>query len=324
MRIFVIALLLLPLWVEAETAPLRSNDFAYGMTLDGDGEGAIYAFDLPAEVYRSVVHADLGDLRIFNGNDEVVPHLLQHSVAGEELHQTAVLPFYPIFSDEVGARGETTLRIVPGQQGAVIDLRSQTAKETDDRTISYYIIDASLLKLPIHRLIFHWSAGDETFVSTVSVEQGSNLDQWRPLTSGSLAELLYGNDRLQRNAITLPAAQTPYLRINWPLGAKGVDLVSVEAEISQPGAEEALSWSNANSRVGDGVSGRYDFEADGYYPIEHLQVLLPQENTVVKAKVLSSSNPNGNQWTVRYQGVLYSLLHEGKRIESGELDIATS
>lgn len=323
MKLFVIALLLLPLWVQAETAPLRSNDFAYGMTLEGDGEGAIYAFDLPAEVYRHVVRADLGDLRIFNGNGEVVPHLLQHATAGEEVDQTVMLPFFPLYADEVGAKGETTLRIVPGQQGAVIDLRAQTAKEAGVRTISHYIIDASALQQPISRLVLHWSAGDETFINTVTLEHANDLDRWQPLASGSLAELLYGSDRLQRNVLTLPANQLDYLRVSWPMGAKGVSLASVEAVVSQPGAPAALNWSPALSRASDGVSGRYEFEVTGHYPVEHLRVELPQDNTVVKVSVSSSDAPAA-KWTPRYQGVLYSLRHEGQRIESGELDIATN
>lgn len=324
MRVHYGALLLLPLLAQGAAAPLQPDDFAYGMTLQGDGAGALYGFDLPEEVYRHTMRADLGDVRIFNAAGEVVPHLLRQETARQEVRQSAMLPFYPLLADEVGSKGETTLRIVPGEGGAVIDLRSQSAPAPNDRRISSYIIDASALKQPIRRLKLQWQADQITFVSTVVVEQSSDLNQWRPLTSGSLAQLIYGNDRLQRNQLTLPAAHEAYLRISWPMGGKGVTLLSVAAEIAQPGAEAELKWSEATSRAADGTPGRYEFEVNGHYPVQRLQVVLPQENTMVKATLSSSSAPDSNRWQVRYQGILYSLLHEGSRIESGELKIALS
>lgn len=323
MRIFAV-LLWLPVLALAGTKPLHPTDFAYGMTLQGDGAGALFAFDLPDDVYRHTLRSDLGDMRIFNGNGEVVPHLLQHKTESQEIRQSVTLPFFPLFADEVNVKGETTLRIMPGQQGAVIDLRSQAARDDKDRTVSHYIIDASALKQPIRRFTLQWQANSETFISTLVVEQSSDLSHWRPLTTATLAELLYGSERLQRNEITLPSGQQPFLRISWPMGSKGVTLAMVEAEVAQPGVERALNWSDTTSHVSDETIGRYDFEVNGHYPVERLKVVLPQDNTMVRAKLLSSADPQGNRWTVRYQGVLYSLLHEGKRLESGELTIATT
>jgi len=324
MKILRMVLLWLPLIALAETAPLHPNDFAYGMKLQGDGADALYTFDLPGEVYQHTVRSDLGDMRIFNSNGEVVPYLLQHETVKEEIRHTVMLPFYPLFADEVGVKGETTLRIVPGSQGAVIDLRAQSARDVTNKTISYYIIDASALKQPIRRLTLHWQATNETFISTVVVEQSSDLDHWRPLGSASLAELLYGNEHLQRNEISLAAEQQHYLRISWPMGHHGVTLTEIEAEVAQPGVEAALNWNDATSRTRDGIPGRYDFEVNGHYPVERLQVVLPQDNTMVRVKLSSSADLQSDHWTVRYQGVLYSLLHEGKRLESGELAIAAT
>lgn len=324
MRLLGVALLVVPLLVQGATPPLHPHDFAYGMTLQGDGAGALYTFELPDELYSDTFRSDLGDMRIFNNNGEVVPHVLQHQTVGEEIRHTVTLPFYPLFADEPLSRGETTLRIVPGRQGTVIDLRAQTAQDVTGRTISYYIIDASVLKQPIRRLTLQWQPTGESFVSTVVVEQSSDLDHWRPLTSATLAELLYGNDQLQRNEILLPVQQQSYLRLSWPMGSKGVVLAALEAEVARPRVETTLHWSIANHRTSEVTSGRYEFEVSGHYPVERLQLVLPQDNTMVRAKLSSSSDPQGNPWTVRYQGVVYSLLHEGERLDSGEFTIPTT
>ena len=59
----------------------RAQDFAYGMPIEADGEAALYEIEIPAAVYRTVTRSDLGDIRVFNGQGEVVPHALKQSAA---------------------------------------------------------------------------------------------------------------------------------------------------------------------------------------------------------------------------------------------------
>ena len=81
-------LLLLPLLgatAFAQEQTLSSHDFAYGIPLEVDGDGAIYSLPLPQEVYRYTTRKDLGDVRIFNGYGEVVPHMLQPGKSYQEV-----------------------------------------------------------------------------------------------------------------------------------------------------------------------------------------------------------------------------------------------
>ncbi|HEX2933303.1 MAG TPA: DUF3999 family protein, partial [Candidatus Binatia bacterium] len=65
----------------AVAAADRPDDFAYGMTIHADGQEALYEIDIPPAVYRGVSRSDLGDIRIFNGQGEVVPHALKPRTA---------------------------------------------------------------------------------------------------------------------------------------------------------------------------------------------------------------------------------------------------
>ena len=58
-------------------APLYPADFAWGTTLDSWDDSPVHTVLLPLTVYRGVTRRDLGDLRVFNGRDETVPHAIR-------------------------------------------------------------------------------------------------------------------------------------------------------------------------------------------------------------------------------------------------------
>ena len=49
----------------------RPTDFAYGMAIAADGAQALHEIEIPAAVYRAVTRADLGAVRVLNGQGEV-------------------------------------------------------------------------------------------------------------------------------------------------------------------------------------------------------------------------------------------------------------
>ena len=69
----IVALMLLAQSVAAVAAE-RPQDFAYGIEVHADVQDALYEIELPAAVYRGVTRSDLGDIRVFNAQGEVVPY----------------------------------------------------------------------------------------------------------------------------------------------------------------------------------------------------------------------------------------------------------
>ena len=53
------------------------QDFAYRMRVVGTADAAAYRVALPLALYRKIAHADLADLRVFNGNGEPVPFAVE-------------------------------------------------------------------------------------------------------------------------------------------------------------------------------------------------------------------------------------------------------
>lgn len=321
MRSLVVVLLSFMTQAGAAEAPLRLSDFAYGMTLQAEAAGALYSLELPEEVYRRVVRADLGDLRVFNAAGEVVLHVLRQPALESAPPRSVGLPFFPLFDSSGRQASETTLRIVPDQKGALIDLHVRGGERQGGEGITHYILDASALREPIRRLHLHWRAGGATFVAQVTVEASDDMSQWRSVGGGTLADLIYGDHHLQRDELDFAGLAARYLRISWPPGERQVTLSGVEAEVVPLSREEPLRWTSAERGHSDGAAGRYRFAANGYFPVERLEVVLPQQNTVVKARISSGADEEGDYRQQHFQGVIYALQQEGHVLASGPLAV---
>jgi hypothetical protein len=306
--------LLLPLVAAAQQAePLKPDDFAYGMPLEVDGTGALYSFDLPLEVYRHVTRGDMGDLRIFNGDGEVVLHQLRPGVKKESTQPSLLeLPFFPILETDGDQSADGQIRIATDKSGAVIDFWQRGAVKQDG-TITRYLIDASAVKQPLEKLSLDWGETDEGFLVPVTLEYSNDLSNWRPLiVNAALAALSQGDDRLRQNDIALPQIQAKYYRLDWPLGKKGIRLHSLHATLKPQGGEIERHWLRllpVSGVTGDGI---YEFHVDGHFPVDRVKVQLPQSNTVVRARLYSRSAAPKASWRLHLQGLLYNLQRDGR------------
>ena len=90
-----VVLLALTFPATADT-PLRPADFAYGIPIETTGDAPFHEFSVPQSVYESVTRTDLGDLRVFNARDEIVPHALRHIEAAKAAGKWTTLALFPV------------------------------------------------------------------------------------------------------------------------------------------------------------------------------------------------------------------------------------
>src|SRR6202158_4241036 len=85
----------------AASAAEKPKDFAFGIPLTVEADSAFYRTALPAAFYAGSARADQGDLRVFNGDDAVVPYARLDAPAATRERKTAtVLPMFPLRVDE--------------------------------------------------------------------------------------------------------------------------------------------------------------------------------------------------------------------------------
>jgi len=316
-------MLLMPLAVAAQQAP-RHNDFAYGLPLEVDGDGALYSFDLPGVVYRYSTRPDLGDMRIFNGYGEVVPHLLRPGVRKvKSVHAPVALHFFPLYDTAGEHTPDTRIHIATDEDGAVVDFWQQAPQQGTQR-VGRYLIDASQLERSVEKLKFTWDDTAESVLESVSLEYSNDLNNWQPLVNkATLASLRYNDLRLGKNEISLPSVTAKYYRLSWPLGKRGILLNGVQAVVQQEGDEVARQWMTLQPSGDATHRGDYDFSTGGYYPINRIRIKLPQANTVVRVKLFSRSGGSDHTWRLRHQGLAYNLQREGYTLNSDPIDLGS-
>ncbi len=328
MKIGTLFLLLLPLLsaaVSAQEQALRSHDFAYGIPLEVDGDGAIYSLPLPQEVYRFSTRSDLGDVRIFNGYGEMVPHMLQRGKSFRETPREPVaLRFFPLYRDEPWEKEVKHIRIADDGKGTIIDIERQPEEgETTPGPVAHYLVDASSVEAPIEKLVLGWDEIGEGFLVSVKLEYSNDLVHWQHLISeATLADLAYEGYRLSQHAITLPTQEARYYRISWPLGEQGLLLNSISAELKRATHEQPRQWLPLSPVSDESQRGVYHFTLPGYYPVDRIRVELPQINTVVRARLYSRSDDENAPWRLRYQGLLYTLVREGHTLQNEAIAVS--
>ncbi len=326
-RSLAIALLLLPLAVAAEQqSPPRPNDFAFGIPLEVDGDGALYSFDLPTEVCRYSTRSDLGDLRIFNGYGEMVPHLLRRGGGPEAPEpQPLELPFFPIMDTPRGDTSPLQINIATDEKGAVINFW-QRGEGLDESVIGRYLIDASALERPLEKLLLDWDKSAEGFLVPVTLESSNDLNSWSPLaTHASLASLTQGGYHLRQGEIHLPEqSQARYYRLSWPLGEKGVKLTSLRGLPMRQGGEKPRQWQSYSPSGDKRGPGEYTFHVEGHFPFDRARIILPQGNTVVRARLFSRIAAKQNPWREHFHGLLYNLVRDGQTLANDAIQLAVN
>lgn len=295
------------------------QDFAYAVPLQFNGQDAIYQTTLPLSVYQHTVRSDLGDLRVFNGAGEMVPHmLLQAADTTLEPVQTSRLNLFPLTGNANEGLDQLSIRIKRNAAGTLINLNSN-AQTAGKAHLTGYLLDASALKHAIQALELDWSGTGDNFVGSVQIEASDDLQHWRTIVSNApLARLNYGGQQLQQKQVSFIPVSNKYLRLSWPAQQAPLQLHSVTAELAAQRSDAPLNWQSAIATSPQ--AGEYAFDLGTHLPLRRLRFTLPQNNTLVQAALLSRSNP-GDNWQLVSNCSLYQLHHSGQDLRNADLRI---
>lgn len=367
---------------------LSAKDFAYGFTLNLSGNGAIYRVELPDELYKGVVRQDLGDIRIFNANSEIVPHFLRSSESlyhdrtldeeqtiekqQSEDQTTKIsaktnLPFFPLYDQHHGDRnGDISMSIVQSADGTIIRVESSREPNSSEKTdssprqesqmqsdgavagekskdrkklwknITGYILDMSRIKPYPPELELEWRGGSDHFVINVTLQGSDDLTYWDHITEKSIAKLQFAGDSIYENHLPLTDSEAQnrgvkeqrryrYLRLSWPaeeqISTSGALLSKIAAVFPKPAKIRARERRElANGRFSPTSRMEINFDSQGFFPVDAVQIKFNQSNSIIRATVESS--PDGSSmWTQRCEGVFYTLRAGGSEaagISSGK------
>jgi len=301
----------------ALAADLKPTDFAYGLLVETAGEDAGYRVPLPVAVYQTAVRADLGDLRVFNSQGEVVPYALERPDAGTSVRQAVPLALFHLKDTSAAALDAVRITVESGKSAVNV----QTPGSASVAAASY-LLDARALNTPVAALILQWPDDAADFAGRMQVEVGDTLGQWRRIASAApVANLHARGEHLVERRLEIRPTQAKFWRLSWvgaeaPFGLTGV--------LAEP-ARETLEAARANVMVaGTAVSGQareFEFDLGASPPIDRVNLELPELNTTVAVDLLSRADPKAPWRPVVHAG-LYRLKSAGTELRNGPIHIA--
>lgn len=288
-------------------AVVEAQDFAYRIELAVTGERAAYRAALPPEVHRGVTRADFADVRVVNGAGEAVPFTL---VSGAPRAQAADLrvtpPLFPVFRESGDAPAKLDLQVRQNADGTLISLATSSGKPAAGapRPAAYWLVDTSLLKLPMRGLKLEWRA-DQQLMAGLRVEAGDDLASWRTLAGRApLVDLNAGAQSLRQDTVEFAPVRARYLRLTLESQGAPVRFDAVNVML----AGEAPEPPRARVSAVGTAAGAQDIEFDlgGAFAVERVGFGLPQQNTLAPAEILVRDDP-GAAWRPLARTVVYRL-----------------
>jgi uncharacterized protein DUF3999 len=315
-----------PLAARADT-PLKPEDFAYGLPLQTDSQSSVYEVPLPIDVYQGAVRGDLGDLRIFNADGNVVPHAVAPGGSTEEeMTETLSLNVFPIREGLSQTPDALSVMIRQGGSGSEVNLQTQgnQAEQEPKKKIVAYLLSTSEVSGPIRALTLAWSGQDETFLLPATLEASDDLKSWRTLVDdGLIAQLTLkeGSGLSRKDKLEFPATKANYLRLKFQDAERIAPKLSLDSATASyvTGTKAAeRAWTTVKGVALPNDPKSYVFDLGAPLPIDRFEVLLPEGNHAFDAEITANNKPEEDKnW--QFSGLIYRLKQSGHEMSSGTL-----
>jgi hypothetical protein len=319
MKVLIVMLLLAQ---SAAIAAERPEDFAYGIPIHVGARNALYEIEIPLAVYRSLTRNDLGDLRVFNHDAEVVPHAFKPHEALEAKPGAVVqLPVFPLRGAPSDKIDNSDIRIERRSDGTVVSIQGLAGAKRQERRLRAYLVDASAVKLPIQSLLLDWEGDSDGFVGTVRIDASNDLNTWRiVIDRAALARLSFGGFRLNQNRVELRGTAHKYFRISWPDRQSALESLTVRAEPAPRTVAARRVWHSFNGSAVPGKMGEYSYDLGGPIPFDRLRVELPQVNSLAQLQVLARGK-SADEWRLKASATVYRLRRGDAEVTSPEIGL---
>lgn len=295
------------------------QDFAASVELTVDGKQALYELAVPGALYEGVVRADLGDVRVFNGTNEIVPHAFRPRAPTQPTPADAIqlTPFVLTAPAGVATEGFNA-RIERDGNRFRFEVTDRPATATE-RVVGY-VLDTSQIERPIRAMRIDIGAMPGNVASSIRVESSDDLRSWRTVVSGApIVRLEAAGQQLRQDRIEFSPLKAKYWRLSWTGERRALEVSAVEAELSTGPIEPAREWKEFVAAP-TGKPGEYVFDTRGRFPADRLRFALPQSNTVAVVEILTRSR-SSDSWRFVTTATIYRLMQDGTEVTSAPVPV---
>ena len=287
------------------------HEYARGFELNTEQQSAIYKIALPETVYKTVTKKDLSDIRVFNQDNEPVPHVIQQSKikTGTKI-ESLELPYFPIANEELNL-ANSALDITVTSEGKVVRIQAgDVARGLNQDNVKHYLIDASHINRPIDSIDFKLNGLESGYAKAFRLDYSNDLNRWTTLVDhATLTELKYGQYALKNTRVKLPHKNIKYIRFTWLGDVESLVITSVKANFKDKYLSENQYWTTSRLIDKKNEEATYVFETGGVFNIEQIDIELPEDNTLIDV-IIESRASNDLPWVKRFNGIFYKLYFE--------------
>jgi hypothetical protein len=304
-----------------------AQEYGYRIELQLPSGAPVLRVELPADAFRGLTRADLGDLRVVNGAGEAVPFGLASGAeqpAAPERWQD--LPIFPILRQTDSSSDSVQVQVRQRADGTLVSVASRTGtgrRGANPQTESV-VIDAARLDSSVNAMRFGW-ATREPFSGSILLEASDDLRGWRPIAERApLVELAYGGHELRRDRVEFASTRAKYYRVR-PAGVRA-EINRVEVRLAVDAPEIVRRVASAPGRPVPKQQFEYEFDLGGLFAIDRLSLVLPQINTLAPVEFSGRSEPS-EAWRALTRGIVYRLAPpaaEGDELRSAPLTLSAT
>jgi len=299
-------------------APPELEDFAYTAELS-KAKTSLRQIHLPIDVYSKMYRNDLGDLRIFSGEGQLVPHQISRA---ENTISTQIqnLTFYPFNKEQANDASNINIEINESTGKRQLKINQSLDFMDKKNAIEYqYIIENAQFDLgqsqnqnnypSLCKMKLYWKQSIPSLILGLKLESSSDLQGWNSLSSIlNVSRLNYADSELVRDEIEFRCTSEPYLRLTWVKQENEQDnrisLTSIQGFYTQKDANQ-IQWKQF-TKPEYNKDGHWLFESDVVAPIVKMKFEAPQTGLFYKGTLFSRDNKK-QKWRYRKQITQYSL-----------------
>jgi hypothetical protein len=326
---------------DAPASPPTQQDFAYGTPFTTEGQAAAFIAPLPQQVYEGIARSDFSDIAVFNERGELVPHVLQLPRTHSTVQQPAVpFPVFVLRGNETAAlnairvtidAGGAKVDVTPpasgagGAAGGTVGAGAATtagSASSQPAAILGYVLDGRALESSVAAFQLGWAEDAPQFAGRLKVEASDDLGYWQTLIDAApIANLRAGDSRLIERRVETPRMSSKFWRLSWVGERAPFEITSVTAEPA--GNRENIgrpSFSVAGMPVA-AQAGEFTFDLNGRFPVDRVNLELPESNSVVEVELLSRSKSDG-PWRHVTRSGFYRLRSASAELVNGDISVA--
>ena len=275
----------------AEPPTLNMNDFAYGAELEVS-EAEFMRFNLNPDMVKNIRRNDLGDVRIFDVNNELLPSLVRKKDGRNKLKRETLSP---------------------------------SRLQTKDDTIAYVLDRTADHKRSLKALSLQWRPGTAPNMLQILVEHSADKNSWETLKdSETVNNFKFEDIALTQNIIDINSYTQRYIKLSFQNKKPLPVLATVHAYTSDKQSSD-YTWIPAGKlQAQAGTRDSYHFQLDDGIRPELVKLRFPSLNTILNGQLSASKTVNGKQ---QYQPVInnfnaYVVTINNKVVKSRPINIS--